>query len=275
MIEYPRFKIPYFVKIHGSYSFLSGFPGSISFDAKIYANERNNLLKADTLIAVSEFAKRKLFEVYNYPFEIHVINNGVPIYDHVESNKTPESNKVIFAGTFSEQKGILNLIKAWKYVIKEIADATLLIYGRGEHRFKQKMSNAISDDAKGTIIINGFVEQKELLDAYAKAGCAIFPSFFETCGMAVLEAMQVGCPTIFTKNASGHELINDGYNGLLVNPDDILGIADKIIFLLKNRDYARRIGQNGANTVKLKFDINKVCKSHLELYKEVLNNKSA
>ena len=87
--------------------------------------------------------------------------------------------------------------------------------------------------------------------------------------MAPLEAMELGCPTIFTRRASGPELIEDGVEGLLVDPDNIEEISNAIIFLLTNRKEAIEIGRKGAEKVRSHFDISKIADQHMELYKKI------
>jgi glycogen synthase len=113
-----------------------------------------------------------------------------------------------------------------------------------------------------------------LLEIYSKASCAIFPSYVESFGMAPLESMNTGCPTIYTKRASGPEIINNGINGLLVDPDDIQEIAKAITYMLTKRTSAKIIGDCGAKTVRDQFSISSIAKSHLIIYSDMITNNS-
>ena len=64
--------------------------------------------------------------------------------------------------------------------------------------------------------------------------------------MAPIEAMVIGCPTIFTRRAAGNEIINEGCDGLLIDPDYLNEITDVIISMLTNRKSALQMGKNGA-----------------------------
>ena len=71
--------------------------------------------------------------------------------------------------------------------------------------------------------------------------------------MTAIEAMSTGCPVIFTKRATGNEIIRDGFDGLLVDPDNIEEIANSVIWLLTNEKEANIIGIRGYEKVKEKF----------------------
>ena len=64
--------------------------------------------------------------------------------------------------------------------------------------------------------------------------------------MAPVEAMVIGCPTIFTRRTAGKEIINEGCDGLLIDPDNLNEIANAIISMLTNRKSALQMGKNGA-----------------------------
>jgi len=55
-----------------------------------------------------------------------------------------------------------------------------------------------------------------LLQALNAAEVAAFPSYTETFGLAAVEAMACGCPTVYTKRSCGPEIVRDGVTGLLV-----------------------------------------------------------
>ena len=120
------------------------------------------------------------------------------------------------------------------------------------------------------IELKGFVLKEDLPFIYSNASCAVFPSYAESFSMAPMEAMAVGCPVIFTKRTSGPELITNGFDGLLVNPDNIQEIADAILFMLNNRLEAIEMGQKGYRRVKDFFNISFIADKHIEYYEYII-----
>jgi glycogen(starch) synthase len=123
----------------------------------------------------------------------------------------------------------------------------------------------------GSVEFKGFVNRNELLSIYSDCNCTIFPSYTESFGMAPIESMSIGCPTIFTKRSSGPEIIENGIDGFLVDPENFDEIANSLILMLTNRKLAIEIGRNGRNKVKNSFDINVIADKHLNFYSDTLS----
>ncbi|MBP1928347.1 glycosyltransferase involved in cell wall biosynthesis [Methanolinea mesophila] len=83
--------------------------------------------------------------------------------------------------------------------------------------------------------------------------------------LAVLEAMSMGKPIIATNVGGIPEAIDDGVNGILIEPDSIQ-IAAKIDLLLQNKEYAEMIGQFARNTAEKNFNWEKTAEQFLKAY---------
>lgn len=272
VIQFPDFKVPFIIKLHGSYSVVNENLKSKYGNERIYLKEQILLSNADGIIAVSKSVKTRTESRFGILKNITVIHNGINV-SAPETKKTEPRNNVIFAGTLNENKGIFKLLEAWRVVHRRIPGASLIIYGKYSNRTLKKLKQAISHEIIGSIKIMGFTDKNNLLKAYSTAACAIFPSVAETFGMAPIEAMMTGCPTIFTSSTSGPEIIKHMQEGLLVDPESIEDIAEAIVFMLLNTEDARRIGENGLKKVKSDFDIDLISERHLEYYKSFLPGK--
>ena len=76
---------------------------------------------------------------------------------------------------------------------------------------------------------------------------------------------------IYTERTSGKEIIQDGENGLLVNPEDIGQIKDKIEMLITDNSVRHRLSDNGFNTVKTKFVASNVVSELEKFYLDIIN----
>lgn len=272
-IQFPDFGIPKVVKIHGGATFFTYIRDKTIIRDILYFKEEKVISDASVVLAISEYSKAVIRKVFDYNESIPVIFNGVENSKSFKYNKNTESRTVVFAGTITEKKGVYSLIRAWEKVIEEVPDASLLLYGKGSSKTIGKLKSLISEKSASSIHLLGFASLETLQKEYSIASCAIFPSYAESFGMAPLEAMQTGCPTIFTRRASGPELIEDGEEGLLVDPDNIEEIARAIVFFLKNHEKAIEIGKRGALKVITHFDISEIAEQHLELYNSIINKK--
>jgi len=269
-IKFPDFTVSKIVKLHGSFSYLEHSKEAGSFNKQIYQKEKFHIHSASKVIAVSSFAKEITNKIFGNKNGISIIHNGIDAKDPKVYKGDSGKKIVVFAGRLSEEKGVYSLIKAWGFVVEKIPSAKLLIFGRGDIKTLEKIEKLISNEVRNFIELRGYVTKSELFEVYSTASCAIFPSYFESFSMAPMEAMQVGCPTIFTKRSSGSELITDNINGLLIDPDNIKEISESIIFMLSERPKAIEMGQNGAKTIQEKFNIPSIVHSHILLYSDYI-----
>jgi len=86
----------------------------------------------------------------------------------------------------------------------------------------------------------GQVDDAELADLYAAAGCLLFPSRYEGFGLPCLEAMACGCPVAAFRNSSVPEVVGDAAE--LVPDGDAEALGRAALALSQNPDHARRSG---------------------------------
>jgi glycosyltransferase involved in cell wall biosynthesis len=104
----------------------------------------------------------------------------------------------------------------------------------------------------------------------ATASIAVFPSYAECFSLAPLEAMAAGCAVIYTSKSSGPELIVDGENGLLVDPDDVNAIAKAITLLIEDKKLRQTIADAGKRSVSEKFNVVNSAQQHIAFYNGVI-----
>jgi glycosyltransferase involved in cell wall biosynthesis len=118
-----------------------------------------------------------------------------------------KSNRFIYIGRFSSEKGIDTLLESWKMIGDDRLDWELLLVG------------AMSEDDIRSASINGvkvieFLNKKELIKELSNSSCAIVPSHWDQWGVVVHEFALAGLPIVIsdTVGARAHFSI-DGYNG--------------------------------------------------------------
>ncbi|SFD72428.1 glycosyltransferase family 4 protein [Flavobacterium phragmitis] len=272
----------YIIRLHGGHHF---FAESEQRKINIWKGfqEKKSFKKADGFIAVSNYVKshtEKYLSFNNKP--LSYINYPVNTVFFAPKESIKEyKNRIVFAGTVCEKKGIRQLIQSFPFIKKEFPDATLEIYGRDWFfsdgssyikMLKEKEIPHLGIFAKD-IFFHGNVSYDEIPKAYSQAAVCVFPSHMETQGLVAPEAMAMEKVVVFTKLGPGPETIEDYKTGLLCNPHDPNDIAEKIIWVLSNEENAKNIGKNARDFVCRKYGLDKIVSQNIDFYFNSIKNK--
>ncbi|MBM5826357.1 MAG: glycosyltransferase family 1 protein [Cyanobacteria bacterium M_surface_10_m2_119] len=117
---------------------------------------------------------------------------------------------LLYIGRLSAEKQIERI----RPVLEAIPDARLALVGDGPHR--QQLENHFRG-LPATFV--GYLAGEELASAYASGDAFVFPSSTETLGLVLLEAMAAGCPVVGARRGGIPDIVTDGVNGCLYEPD--------------------------------------------------------
>jgi glycosyltransferase involved in cell wall biosynthesis len=255
---WPSLPVPVVVRLSGSTSFFRGEMGRRS-GWSTYLLERASIRRGDFLCSESSYLAAKTRALFGIrPEPDAVIYNPVDLPERLQGGTGRDPNSVLFAGTLTEKKGVVSLVRAWPEVIGGWPGASLHIWGKdgqaaGGGSMRDFLASLLPPAIAGTVRFHGHVPLEELLAAFQRAGMAVLPSYAEGFALTPLHAMAAGCPTIYTSRGSGPELIDNGTTGLLVDPDLPEEIARAILALLRDTDLARRLGESGRRQVEERF----------------------
>ena len=121
-----------------------------------------------------------------------------------------EGALLIYVGRLSAEKQIERI----KPVLDALPKARLALVGDGPYR---NQLEKIFDGTPTTFV--GYLAGEELASAYASGDAFLFPSSTETLGLVLLEAMAAGCPVVGANKGGIPDIITDGINGCLYDPD--------------------------------------------------------
>lgn len=227
--------------------------------------------EADSIIAVSKHVgddlvknsriNKKLIHIINNPIDIDRIDNLSN--EAVAEEFFNEDAPIILAvGRLSKEKGFEYLLKAFS-LLKERRNARLVILGEGKEEANlKKLSTELGIDKQ--VLFPGF---KDNPYKYMKRSTIfVFPSLYESFGIAMVEAMSCGVPVIATKSYEGIEnIIEHERTGLLINVGDEHVIAESMLRLLDDEGLRRRLSKEAKKKV-LNYSVDKIAKQ----YKAVL-----
>ena len=175
---------------------------------------------------------------------------------------------LIYVGRLSAEKQIERI----KPVLDNIPGACLALVGDGPYRGQLEK---IFENTQTSFI--GYLSGEELASAYASGDIFLFPSSTETLGLVLLEAMAAGCPVIGANKGGIPDIIDDGINGCLYNPDEkdngersLIEATKKILVDNNKKETMRKEARKEAE----KWDWNQATLQLQKYYSETLKNIS-
>ncbi len=255
----------------------------VSFNWFLRIFEEKMLEQANKIIAVSDFTKRELLDYYKVPEgKIRVIHNGVdtrkfqPARDKrkvkQELGFNADDLAIVSVGRLYARKGLFTLIESMPAVVKRFKNAKFIISGKGQSDEMHKLiAYAEKLGVKDNIVFTGYYPDKKLPKLYQAADVFAFSTFYEHHPFAVLEAMSTGLPVVTTWVGGIPETIQNGKNGLLVDPFNPKQFSDKILYLLEHPAEAEEMGGLARKTMLEQFDWRIVVKDAIKVYDEALD----
>jgi len=159
-------------------------------------------------------------------------------------------NLLLYIGRLSAEKQIERI----RPVLEALPQVRLALVGDGPHR--QQLERLFEGTATTFV---GYLAGDELASAYASGDAFVFPSSTETLGLVLLEAMAAGCPVVGANRGGIPDIVSDGINGCLYDPDQPASLVTAVQRLLGDgatraqlrqaaRLEAERWGWSGATT---------------------------
>ena len=181
-------------------------------------------------------------------------------YRYVDYPKDDGEIKFVFLGRIMKEKGIYELISAFKYFSEKYNNICLDIYGFCEGD-EQNLRDSIRNYEN--ICYKGFVEETEVVIISCNA--IVLPSYHEGLSNVLLEASAMGRPVLASNIPGCKETFDDGVSGFGFDPRNVEALVnamDKFIKLPYTKKY--EMGLNSRKKVEKEFDRNIVVKKYLE-----------
>ena len=218
----------------------------------------------DKIVCVSKQVEKALIKwCPETACKVIVIKNAIPIKDKLNFERE-KLYDIIFVGRLEKQKGIDILFKAIQ-ILKEKYHRSLRVAIVGD--------GSLMNDLKELALqysINEYIDflgvRKDVLELMRKSLVFVLPSRWEGFGLVLLEAISVGTPIVATKVGGIPEIIEDGKDGILVEPENPEELAKAILRLLSDVNLRSLISSNAYKKVKEEYSIEKYTKTLLGLY---------
>lgn len=226
----------------------------------------------DMFISISEEISAELAREGIEKQRCRFIPNGVdlqvykplPVKAREELRKElnlPKGKLCIYSGRLAPEKGLVNLMQAWREIVKSNPEAHLLILGSGE------MENELRAAAGENVIFAGYVP--EAGPYYQVSDVFILPSETEGLSNAMLEAMACGLAVVATTVGAAQDVIEHNVSGMLVKPGAVNEIVSAVDHLFKHPQVCTRLGKQGMQKVRREYSLENTVDRLVELYTEL------
>ena len=195
-----------------------------------YYKLRHTYKMIDLTVCPSEFMEKEISR------NDDINGRTVTMYNFIDEIKPLGAeceNYVLYFGRYSEEKGILNLVKA----AKKLSNIPFVFAGKGE--LENEVNSA--DNIKNV----GFKTGDELRNIIEKALFTVLPAeWSENCPFSVMESQSLMTPVLGAKIGGIPELINDGKTGILFESGNLKELTEKIEYLYNNKELCRQMSEN-------------------------------
>ena len=159
-----------------------------------------------------------------------------------------ESPSVFALGRVERMKGFDLLIEA--FARASVPPGTVLTVGGDGSELASLRDLVRQRDLSDRVSFLGNLSPSEVAHQMSTASLVVVPSRREAFGIVVLEAWRAGAPLIATSRGGPRDLVRDGVDGLVIDPEDTAALAGAITRVLAEPELARRLGKAGAERVK-------------------------
>jgi glycosyltransferase involved in cell wall biosynthesis len=273
--------IPLVVRLHGEQYVFAKYSGQAITpgESLLHRMELRSLRYADALTAPSSFQAQEMTNELGSN-SIKVIPNPIDpwMLEQGQSSQSPNTENgrdtVLYTGRLQYAKGVLVLLDAVPMVAREHKHAHFTIAGArhtsiDDAALTQRLN---ADDTTRHVSLPGHVPWRKLVEHYRAAKIFVMPSYYETGGISVIEAMAFGLPVVATRAGGLSEVVEDGVTGILVPPGDSTALAEAICRLLRDPELRRSMGAAGRSTVLEKFTVDRLAARTLAVYQSLASN---
>ena len=231
--------------------------------------------QVDCFIAASEAIRRMLVAdgipaerttTVHEGIDLRHVQTAPPVNVH-EAFWLPHGAPVIGnVAALVPHKGQRHLIEAAHLVVREMPDARFVILGEGELR--DALERQVREyHLEKHVLLPGF--RTDVLGCIKSFDLFAMSSVTEGLGTSLLDAMACGRPIVATRAGGIPEIVEDGVQGLLVEPRDHQAMARAIVMLLRDEPRRRAMGDAGLVRVRTRFTVERMVEQTAAVYARV------
>lgn len=194
--------------------------------------------------------------------EVLEMHNGIPLEDSEAApgpglrehfGVPPDATVILTSARMDPTKNIDLILRIAARVLQAAPSAMFLVAGSGE-KLEEYRERARAEGLEPRVRFIGF--HQDMYALLAASDIFLLPSFLELHSIAILEALKMRLPVVISRGVGcNDEFIQHGENGFLCDPFEEEPWIDALVCLVNSGPLRTRIGQNGLETCRRRFDI--------------------
>lgn len=236
----------------------------------VYNIERDGMLHADHIITVSNLTRNTVIDKYGIdPAKVTTVHNAVtPLSEELLNVDPPRSKEkvVTFLGRITMQKGPEYFVEAAARVLKNNHNVRFVMAGSGD-MMEKMITLAAERGIADRFHFPGFQKGKQVYEMLKASDVYVMPSVSEPFGISPLEAMQMGVPSIISKQSGCAEILT---NVIKTDYWDIDAMADAIYSIVTYPAMYTQLQEDGLNEVN-QITWDKAGAKVIDIYNKVLH----
>ncbi len=240
VLDLAQVHVNYIGELRERFNFFKDITGSENLFCTIRYRKIKEYELANYILVLSSFAKQTLLNEGVAPSKIHLVNLGfdpsrfIPKFFYPTNQDT--HLRIIYSGIITKRKGV-HLIASVAKSLQHLAIEWVFI-GSKDDGFK-------CIEGFQNIRYIPYLEHEELLKEFHNSDIFVLPSYLDSWGMVVVEAMACGLPVIVSENTGAKDAVTIDC-GFVIPIDDQVALADKVLYFYNNRTEIERMGRSAS-----------------------------
>ena len=223
----------------------------------------------DLIFVVNDSVRNYFIKKGLNPQKVILTSNGIYYNEILNINHEKKEYEGVFVGQLIQRKGVPDLVKAWKIVVRKHPFAKFCIIGDGPER--KKIEEKIKEEGLvENITLAGRVEEEEKYKLMKKSKVFIFPSYQEGWGIVIAEAMACGLPVVAYDLPVYREIFDDYISTVEVG--NYRQMAEKIVDTIETYQDYEKTAKAARNFVS-KYSWKRVAEHELSHIEKIIYEK--
>ena len=270
-----KFEIPVLIRLHGSDTYFCNLEQRPQKKKNFYL-ERTALMRATAITSVSKFTATETSRLFGLKTPIEIIHNAIDVNFFCPAEMPPKANTILYFGSIIRKKGVLDLAIAFKEVLDERPNATLIFLGKDVIdaktgvSTKQLIQGVLGESIQKQVSFVSQVPYEVVKKHISEAAVICLPSHAEAFPMTWLEAMAMEKPMVTSNIGWAPEVMIQDETGYMVNPNDTQQLAKTLMHILENPKKARILGKNAREHLITQFNPEDIAQQNIAFYKKLI-----